>query len=56
LIGGDPAGERENPVFSFNMLRSRPSPRADQYNYDLCGVVEEKWDPTSMLFQTILNA
>jgi hypothetical protein len=30
--------------------------RADQYNYDLCGVVEEKRDPTSRLFQTILNA
>jgi len=30
--------------------------RADRYNYDLCGVVLEKWDPTSMLFQTILNA
>jgi hypothetical protein len=30
--------------------------RADQYNYDLCGVVGEKWDPTSMSFQTILNA
>jgi hypothetical protein len=35
-------------------LRARV--RADQYNYDFCGVVEEKSHPTWLLFQTILDA
>jgi hypothetical protein len=35
---------------------SRPRARADQYSYDLFGVVEEDLVPTSMLLQTILDA
>jgi hypothetical protein len=30
--------------------------RPDQYNYDFCGVVEEKTHPTWLLSQTILDA
>jgi hypothetical protein len=36
-------------------LTVRARVRADQYDYAVLGVVEGRSDPTSILFQTILN-